>query len=436
MTLNKTEETQSFVTQQPNQNSQYGDEIPKIHRKKVSFIFALTFCNYGVLHGTRAAWSNATPQIESQYDYSSKLISYMNSTFLFFYATAGIFSGNVADRFKKNQFIFVTYVVIGLNIILVGSQQFFVHQQMWLYFLLRIIDGTFQSIGWSTNLSVLSNWFPKHGRGLLIGCWASNANVGDIVGAQIYRSAIKDDNSNWGTGIMINGTIVVIFAFLNLFFLIEFPEKKGIKIEENSHLFQKVEEIKAEEATTSSNDKQSIGFLKALMIPGVLIFSISFFLIKFSMYGFYYWLPNYIQNGLGYSKDTSANIFSLFSTGSIVGNILLGLTTDFLPYRSPVFLIGTTLASLMTLALTIWNSNDVVIISVLMFFLGFSLNGSTIVIAAIECDLGKQQALKDNEKAMATLSGIIDGIAGFGSILGLPIIQIKQNLRQRQAKIK
>ncbi len=154
------------------------------------------------------------------------------------------------------------------------------------------------------------------------------------------------------------------------------------------------------------------------MIPGVLVFSISFFFIKFSMYGFYYWLPNYLQFGLGYSKNTSADIFSLFSTGSIVGNILMGLSTDFLPYRSPVFLCGTSLATLLTLALTLWNSQEVAIISMFMFFLGASLNGSTVVIAAIECDLGKQQALKNNEKALATVSGIIDGIAGFGSILG------------------
>jgi len=93
----------------------------------------------------------------------------------------------------------------------------------------------------------LSNWFPKHGRGLLIGCWASNANVGDIIGAQIYKSVIKDDNSNWGTGIMINGGLVILFAIINFLFLIEYPESKGIKIEENSHLFHKVEEIKSED---------------------------------------------------------------------------------------------------------------------------------------------------------------------------------------------
>lgn len=53
----------------------------------------------------------------------------------------------------------------------------------------------------------------------------------------------------------------------------------------------------------------------------------------------------------------------------------------------------------------------------MMFFLGLFISGSTIVIAAIECDIGKQDKLK-NTKAMATISGIIDGLAGFGSVLG------------------
>ena len=35
----------------------------------------------------------------------------------------------------------------------------------------------------------MSNWFPKRGRGLLIGRWASNSNVADIIGAQIYKTS-------------------------------------------------------------------------------------------------------------------------------------------------------------------------------------------------------------------------------------------------------
>lgn len=91
-----------------------------------------------------------------------------------------------------------------------------------------MIDGTLQSVGWAVNLAVMSNWFPKRGRGLLIGCWASNANVGDIIGAQIYRAATKtsgvlSQDVMWGTGIMIVGSLVVFVGIINTFLLVEFP---------------------------------------------------------------------------------------------------------------------------------------------------------------------------------------------------------------------
>lgn len=90
------------------------------------------------------------------------------------------------------------------------------------------------------NLAVMSNWFPKRGRGLLIGCWASNANVGDIIGAQIYKASSTGSGTDirWGNGIIIVGGIVIIVGIINLFLLFEFPEEKGIIIEENSHILE------------------------------------------------------------------------------------------------------------------------------------------------------------------------------------------------------
>jgi OPA family glycerol-3-phosphate transporter-like MFS transporter 3 len=205
----------------------------------------------------------------------------------------------------------------------------------------------------------MSNWFPKRGRGLLIGCWASNANVGDIIGAQIYRAASVDSNIpaniEWGNGIMIVAALVIIVGVINQFFLIEFPQDKGIVIEEESHIL----DFKSKTPVLNSERKveKSISFWNALMIPGVILFSLSFFFIKFSMYGFYYWLPTYLQEGLGYTKDASANIFSLFGVGAICGNLLMGLSTDLLTIRSPVFILGIIVSTLSTLALTLWGDS-------------------------------------------------------------------------------
>lgn len=146
------------------------------------FIFCLTFANYAVLHASRLLWGQATPTLEKDYNFSTQLISNINACYLSVYAFGGIFSGHIADKFRKDWYLFITFSLIGSEVILLGSLYYFSHQYEWVFFLIKIIDGIIQSVGWATNLAVLSNWFPKKGRGLLIGLWASNANVGDIIG--------------------------------------------------------------------------------------------------------------------------------------------------------------------------------------------------------------------------------------------------------------
>lgn len=43
-----------------------------------------------------------------------------------------------------------------------------------------------------------------------------------------------------------------------------------------------------------SEQIKNVGFGRALCIPGVLTFSLSFFFIKFTYYGIYYWVPTYL----------------------------------------------------------------------------------------------------------------------------------------------
>jgi hypothetical protein len=42
----------------------------------------------------------------------------------------------------------------------------------------------------------------------------------------------------WGTGIMIVGGMVVMVGVINFLVLVEFPEEKGIVIDEDSHILE------------------------------------------------------------------------------------------------------------------------------------------------------------------------------------------------------
>ena len=126
------------------------EEAKKILIRKIMFqalAFSLTFCNYATLHASRAAWSNATPQIKKKYPEefgAGHIINYINSAYLICYASVGIVSGHFSDRFGKNKglFILIAHLAIGINVMMLGCLQYLQNQQIWLFFFFRIIDGT------------------------------------------------------------------------------------------------------------------------------------------------------------------------------------------------------------------------------------------------------------------------------------------------------
>lgn len=83
--------------------------------------------------------------------------------------------------------MFVAHSFIAANIVVLGSLQYLSLETSkdlkFLFYLLRMTDGIFESVGWATNIAVLSNWFPRKGRGAIIGVWASSQNIGDIIGS-------------------------------------------------------------------------------------------------------------------------------------------------------------------------------------------------------------------------------------------------------------
>lgn len=78
-----------------------------------------------------------------------------------------------------------------------------------------------QSPGWAINLVILSKWFPRVGRGVLIGFWATNASFGDLVGTWIYQNL--STKTEYTKPFFAVGGLSLIVGILNLLFLYESP---------------------------------------------------------------------------------------------------------------------------------------------------------------------------------------------------------------------
>ena len=105
--------------------------------------------------------------------------------------------------------------------------------------------------------------------------------------------------------------------------------------------------------------------------------------------------------------------------GGIIGSLLMGLLSDILIVRSPVHTVGCVIGAIcLSLITSVHDNTHTSWLTFLLTSFSTFEGGATIVISIILCDIGKDYVQKKQRKAIATISGICDGVAGFGSILG------------------
>ena len=126
----------------------------------------------------------ATKDLLNLYNWHEGTVSNMNATFLFTYSLGGFFLSHLGDIYSKRKLICVMYTFIALIEVLLGCLAFIPDQDQhaWYFFVVKALNGAVQSFAWAVNFGILSNWFPRKGRGILIGIWATNPSVGDIFG--------------------------------------------------------------------------------------------------------------------------------------------------------------------------------------------------------------------------------------------------------------
>ena len=135
-------------------------------------------------------------------------------------------------------------------------------------------------------------------------------------------------------------------------------------------------------------------------------------------------LPTFLRT-LKYSDQEIANLQTSIDVGAILGSMTLGFISDRMHgKRSPVSLIAVTIS--IAVSFTVYSkvySMSKILLDVMMFLLGFFISGlNNMISSACAADLGKQEALKGNTKAISTVTGIIDGTGSLGTAVGLFIL--------------
>lgn len=418
--------------------------------------FLLTFISYGMLHAARKVFSNLKSTMADEWSPlenetitetqpsnlwnqtrlyqspsdASVFLGVLDAIFMFSYATGLFISGILGDRFDLRIVLCLGMVLTSVMIFCFGvlSEWLHIYSIGW-YVSFWILNGLAQSTAWPCVVAIMGNWFGKEGRGLIFGIWSACASVGNIIGAALAAAFIQ---YGYEYPFLVCCILLLACAVICFFAIVPSPDDVGMKLGSSSENTNEQETASStlntdtEELIEDESKTKPITFFRAWLLPGVAMYSLCYACLKLVNYSFFFWLPFYLRKKFQWEETDADLLSTLYDVGGIFGGIFGGLLSDFIASRSLV-VVPSLLIAIPMLFIFSSLSNNKAANAVVMGITGVFIGGpANMISAAITADLGRQEILADNDQALSTVTGIVDGTGSFGAAIGqilIPVIQ-------------
>lgn len=311
-----------------------------LHFQRV-LVFTLTFVSYAIYHMSRKNLSGVKPNMSHDWlsndthevgalltrpnhllqpffeteGGAKKFLGILDALFMLCYSGGLVLWGGVGDRWNPLYVVVIGMLGSGLTLSLFGDLPFYTHfYNLFYYLFIYAVFGFFQGAGFPNEVAIMSNWFPKEGRGFVMGMWASCQPVGNILGGLLVAGVV-----HWGYEwtFTVNAAIIVVAGVVTFFTLKVRPEGSLAELANA--------QANDEDADEELVEHQAISFCKALTLPNVVPYCLCNACLKFVNYAFFFWLPLYLHNKFGWGESSSNQLATWYDLGGIVGSILGGI---------------------------------------------------------------------------------------------------------------
>ena len=381
-------------------------------------VFVLTFLLYAAVHAVRKTLGTVTnPVIDL--GYSKVFISYMNAGFMLSYALGMMFTGTLGDRYKPTRVLLIACIASALISMSFGlmAPSLNSDSMLYVYVLLWVLNGLFQSCVWPTEVKLMSNWLTGGHSGAIYGIWSANGSVGNILGIQFAALAFSiwdKDAAGVRWSFIIPSIFLVIVALAN-FMLPNTKTDAGFTDEPEGASADSKQEVVIEPSSTQPPaTKIEISFWRAWLLPGVIRYGLCYACIKSINYAIFHWLTPLLENA-GHPSSVAYLITILNDVGWIFGGLACGFGSDRMGTRAP-FVGLFILISIIPTALIYPYVDNVAALAVLSTLNGFFCGGAGNVVASAVCaDIGKNERVQGSPDVTSQVAGIVDGVGALGA---------------------
>ena len=358
------------------------DKIDSSYKRYRIQVFLSIYIGYLTYYFVRSNFALAKVYLLER-GFTTTQLGFVASALGIAYGLSKFVMGNLSDRSNPRYFLAFGLIASGVvNFI------FPITSSISVMFLLMLLNGWFQGMGWPPCGRTMTHWFSDKERGVKMSIWNTAHNIGGGFIATIALIGVSTFGS-WKGIFYLPGIIAIVIGILYMMFAKDTPQSVGLP---------PIEEYKNDypEVAVADREKELSG--KEILVKYVLCNKYLWFIaianvfVYLVRYGVINWVPTYLKEVRHFSPKDSSIAFSLFEYAAIPGTILVGWLSDkvFHGRRAPLgifCMVGVTIA-----VFVYWKSSSFLAINCALSAIGALIYGPVMLIGVSALDLVPKKA--------------------------------------------
>ena len=360
------------------------EKIPAAYKRYRMQVFISIYFGYLLYYFVRSNFVFAKDYL-FELGFSKTQVGFVASALGLAYGISKFVMGNVSDRSNARYFLAIGLILSGIvNLFLPNTSSVI------LMFVLMLLNGWFQGMGWPPCGRIMTHWFSDRERGVKMAIWNTAHNLGGGLIASVALFGISLFSS-WKGIFYLPAIIAIAGGFVYIILARDTPQSVGLPpIEEFKNDYPEVQKsLEDAEAEMSGKEILFKYVLNNKFLWCIAIANIFVYLVR---YGVINWVPTYLKEMRGFSIHESSIAFALFEYAAIPGTIIIGWISDHIFHgrRAPIgifCMVGVAIATVIY-----WQSENSFVINCALALIGALIYGPVMLIGVSALDLVPKKA--------------------------------------------